>query len=54
MARSELTAILGGLRVTEFIPPHADEPLADYVARAMGELMVRYLGQDADDTGPPV
>ncbi|MCJ2044051.1 hypothetical protein MKK58_05820 [Methylobacterium sp. J-078] len=46
MARSELTAILDGLRVTEVVPPCEDEPPEDYAARATAELMVRYLAQD--------
>ena len=54
MARSELMATLGGLRLTELIPPHAGEPIADFVARATGELMVRYLSLDADDIVPPL
>ncbi|GJD46113.1 hypothetical protein AFCDBAGC_3993 [Methylobacterium cerastii] len=53
MARGGLMATLGGLRLTTFIPPRAGEPIADYAARATGELMVRYLAQDADDTEPP-
>jgi hypothetical protein len=54
MARRELMETLGGLRISDFIPPHAGEPVADYAARATGELMVRYLAQDQDDTVPPV
>jgi hypothetical protein len=53
MARSELMAILDGLSVTQFVPPHPGEPMADYAARATGELMVRYLAQDRVDTAPP-
>jgi hypothetical protein len=54
MARSELMLILGGLCVTDLISPYAGEPLADYVARATGELMVRYLAHNEDDTVPPL
>lgn len=53
MARRELMETLGGLRLTEIIPPHAGEPVADYAARATGELMVRYLAKVDDNPGPP-
>lgn len=53
MARFELTAILDGRRVTELVPPHAGEAMADYAARATGELMVLYLARDGDDAEPP-
>ncbi len=54
MARSEIMATLGGLRLTEFIPPRSGEPIADYAARATGALMVRYLAKEGDDTVPPL
>lgn len=54
MARSELMAILDKLSVTDLIPPHAGEPLADYAVRATGELMVRYLAHNEDATVPPL
>lgn len=54
MARSELMAILDELSVTDLIPPHAGEAIADYAARATGELMVRYLAHNEDDTMPPL
>jgi len=54
MARGELMAILDGQRLTEFIPPRSGEPIADYAARATGELMVRYLAIEEDGTVPPV
>ncbi|TXN80277.1 hypothetical protein [Methylobacterium sp. WL8] len=53
MARSELLATLGGMRLPEIVPPHAGEGMADYVARATGELLVRYLALDEGDTGAP-
>lgn len=53
MARRELMETLGGLRMTDFIPPRAGEPLADYATRATGELMVRYLVQDERNPVPP-
>lgn len=46
MARAELLEILDGRRVTELVPPQAGEPMADYAARATGELMVHYLAQE--------
>lgn len=53
MARRELMETLGGLRMTDFIPPHAGEPVADYAARATGELMVRYVAKEDDTPMPP-
>ena len=53
MARSELKAILGGLRLTDLIPPHAGERIADYAVRATGEPMIRYLAPDEENTPPP-
>ena len=53
MARSELMATLGGQRMTDVIPPHAGEPVADYAARATGELMIRYLAHGDDDAVRP-
>lgn len=52
MARCELMAILDGRRVTDLIPADAGETPSDYALRATGELMVRYLAQDADEIDP--
>jgi hypothetical protein len=52
MARRELLSLLDGRRVTELVPPRAGEPPSDYAVRATGELMIRYIAQDADDTAP--
>ena len=52
MARRELMAILGGHRVADLIPPRVNEPSSDYAVRATGELMIRYLAQDADEPHP--
>jgi hypothetical protein len=53
ISRSELMATLGGVPLTEMIPPHAGEPTAEYAARATGLLMVRYLALGENDAGPP-
>ncbi len=53
MSRSELMETLGGMRLTEVVPPHAGEPPPAYAARATGVLMVRYLAHGENDAGPP-